>query len=293
MALRRAAAIAPPARTLVAVTQRHEKWWRNLREVLPAENLIVQPAQRGTGIGILHPLLEILARDPAAVVAVLPSDHYFSNEETLAASLRGAMACTRKFPRQILLLGLEPDEPDPELGYIVPASPAEQNVRGVCGFVEKPDARNARALIDQGALWNSFIIAADGRALLGVFQRRYPGVVSELRKFLALSPAGAQRRDEMARLYDQLPSMDFSRDILVKCVDVLRVLPLAACGWSDLGTQSSLHRILSRHRARISSAPQAPPGARGHVDLAAQSAELAASASPPAKRRHSTRVARA
>jgi len=293
MALRRAASIAPPAQTLVAVTLRHEKWWRNLRDVLPAENINVQPAQRGTGLGILHPLLEILARDPAATVAVLPSDHYFSDEELLSAGLRSAMACARRLPRQVLLLGFEADEPDPDLGYIVPAAPAEQDLLSVRRFVEKPDARRARALIVKGALWNSFIIAADGRALLGLFERRYPVVVSRLRSCLETSVPDAERRDEMARLYDQLPSIDFSREILAMNVDVLRVLPLPACGWSDLGTRSRLHRTLCRHRADISNAPAAPSNVRGQVDLTTQSEDMAAPALLTAKRRNLTNVGRA
>jgi mannose-1-phosphate guanylyltransferase len=293
MALRRAAAIAPPARTVIDVTQRHEVWWRELREVLPAENLIVEPEQRGTGMGILRALLEILARDPEASVAILPSDHYFSNEETLSAGLRMAMAHARDDSRHVLLLGIAPDDPDPELGYIVPASAAERNFRGVRCFVEKPSARRARALIKQGALWNSFIISADGHALLAMFERRYPVIVSRLKKSLETSVPEAERGDEISKLYDELPSIDFSRDILVKNVDRLRVVPLPACGWSDLGTQSRLHRTLCRHRADISNAPVAPSDTRGEIDLAMRSRSVTAPVLLPTKRRHATDVARA
>jgi mannose-1-phosphate guanylyltransferase len=274
-ALRRVAAIAPPARTLVEVTQEHEMWWRELRAVLPDENLIVEPEQRGTGVGILRALLEILARDREAVLVILPSDHYFSDEAALSAGLRKATAQAREDPRHILLLGIEPDEPDPELGYIVPASGAERDPRGVRCFVEKPSARRARTLIRQGALWNSFIIVATGRALLHLFERRCPVIVSRLQKALETSARDADRSDPVSKLYDQLPSIDFSRDILTKNVDLLRVVTLAACGWSDLGTQSRLHRTLRRHRAAISSAPAAPPDARGRIDLAVRSKNVA------------------
>jgi mannose-1-phosphate guanylyltransferase len=293
MALHRAAALAPLARTMVDVTQRHEVWWRDLREVLPAENLIVEPEQRGTGMGILRALLGILARDPQAALAILPSDHYFSNEEALSAGLRTAMAHTREDPRHVLLLGIEPDDPDPELGYIVPASAAERNLRGVRCFVEKPSARRARALIKQGALWNSFIIAADGHALLGMFERRYPVIVSRLKRSLEASVPETERGDEVARLYDQLPSIDFSRDILVKNVDLLRVVPLPACGWSDLGTESRLHRTLCRHRAEILNAPTAPSDMRGQIDLAMRSRNVTGPVILATKRRHAAHSAHA
>jgi hypothetical protein len=37
-----------------------------------------------------------------------------------------------------------------------------------------------------------------------------------------------------------LPALDFSRDLLGHCIGRLRVLPAAACGWTDLGTPARI-----------------------------------------------------
>jgi mannose-1-phosphate guanylyltransferase len=42
---------------------------------MPKSNIMVQPSNRGTGNGVLLPLIHILARDPAAHIVLLPSDH--------------------------------------------------------------------------------------------------------------------------------------------------------------------------------------------------------------------------
>jgi len=270
-ALRRARAVAPPERTLVSVTQCHESWWRPLQGSMPADNLLVQPEQRGTGIGILHALLEILRRDAAACVAILPADHYFRNDATITDGLRTAMQLTRKHPRQILLLGFEPEEFDGELGYIVPAHGASEGLCGVGCFVEKPGPDQARALIDQGALWNSFILAADGHALLELYERHCPAVVARLRAFLVAPLEPAARRAELARLFREIPSIDFSEDVITTDIDKQRVLPLPRCGWCDLGTPARLDRVLRRHGDVIDAAPVAVAGTGGHVDLAARS----------------------
>ena len=85
-----------------------------------ASNVIVQPENRGTANGILLAFLHIAERDPSAQIVVLPSDHHMQDEPTLAESLRWALAHLRVGPHQVLLLGIDPEEPDPELGYIVP-----------------------------------------------------------------------------------------------------------------------------------------------------------------------------
>lgn len=281
-ALLRARAAAPAERTLVTVTRCHEAWWRDLREYLRPENLIVQPEQRGTGIGILHPLLEILRRDPAASLAVLPADHYFRSEAGVADGLRAAMALTRQFPQQILLLAFEPEEPDPDLGYIVPTTAHRENLCGVSRFVEKPGADRVRALIDEGALCNSFILAASGRALLDLFERHCPAAVTRLRNFVAASLEPAACREGLAPLFREIPSVDFSEEIIAAEISKLRVLRLPPCGWSDLGTPARLDRVLRNHRTAIDRAPVAPESMRGHVDLIERSRLATKSGLPPA-----------
>jgi mannose-1-phosphate guanylyltransferase len=269
-ALRRASIVAPPERTLVVVTERHRTWWRALRDALPADNVLVQPEQRGTGIGILHPLLDVLRRDPAASLAILPSDHYFRDESGIADGLRTAMQLTRKHPGEILLLGFEPEEADPDLGYIVPAAAYDGNLFAVDAFVEKPGADRARGLVREGALCNSFIVASDAHALLALFERHCPAVVERLRQAAGSPRDSDVAREALARLFREIPSIDFSTDVIAKEVGHLRVLRLPPCGWSDLGTPARLERVLLRHGHSIDAAPHAPPAMRGHLDLAAR-----------------------
>jgi len=270
-ALLRARAAAPLDRTLLTVTQSHRAWWQDLGNFLQPENLLVQPEQRGTGIAVLHSLLEVMRHDPAASLAILPADHYFRDEAVIASGLRAAMALTRKFPQQILLLAFEPEDVDPDLGYIMPIAARGEDLCEVSRFCEKPGLDEVRTLIDQGALCNSFILAASGRALLDLFERHCPAVVTRLSDFVAAPLDPAARREELARLFGGIPSIDFSEEIVAAETSNLRVLRLPACGWSDLGTPARLQRVLRRHGTAIDKAPVAPESMRGHLDLAKRS----------------------
>lgn len=234
-ALQRAASVAPLQRICSVVAEQHREWWTPLLSYLPEQNVISQPQNRGTAFGILLPLLRIIERDPDATVVLLPADHYLRDEKVMARALRRAAALAHADPASIYLLGVEPDEADTELGYIVPAPNERGGAAGVVRFVEKPDAIRARVLLDAGALWNVFIMAASVRTLLSLFDSRFEPSIAALRGF-----DGA----ELDSVYQNLHTVDFSKDVLQGRETMLKVLTVPHCGWTDLGTPERVGRIL-------------------------------------------------
>ena len=87
-ALQRARKVAAPQRICTIVAEQHRRFWLGHLDSVRADNVIVQPRNRGTAHGILLPLLRILEVDPAARILVLPSDHYVRDEAQLAFALR-------------------------------------------------------------------------------------------------------------------------------------------------------------------------------------------------------------
>jgi hypothetical protein len=57
-----------------------------------------------------------------------------------------------------------------------------------------------------------------------------------------LGPSATRQR--LARAYDTLAATDLSRDVLERRPQDLRVVRVAPCGWSDLGTPSRLEPFL-------------------------------------------------
>ena len=228
--LRRARGIVADERVAVVVAAQHRRWWRGALQCIPSAHTIVQPANRGTANGILLAALTIGMRDPLARLVFLPSDHYVEHEALLARALR--VAATRRLSSgEILLLGVEPSSPDPGLGYVVPwALSPSYDCRRVRRFVEKPSASTAAALIADGALWNSFIFAAEVTTIIDLVRSRYSSLVEDFETALGRGP------DAVVELYKRLPTLDFSRSILQGAETRLSVLRVPECGWSDLGT---------------------------------------------------------
>jgi len=143
-------------------------------------------------------------------------------------------------------LGFDPDTPDTQLGYIVPNGNTVDGVANVERFVEKPSAMQARHLIKQGGLWNAFILAAKGTTLVNLFRARMPAVVEALQRAVRKDMTTCAKSSFTHQLYHDLPSVDFSRDVLPGQESSIKVIRVPHCGWSDLGTPEQIGITLRR-----------------------------------------------
>jgi mannose-1-phosphate guanylyltransferase len=239
----RAAGIAGHGRVVVVVSRAHRTWWEGELADLPGENLVVQPRGRGTAAGLLLPLLDLLRREPHARVVVIPSDHWVEDEVALGSAFRAALSETSRGPRRVALLGITPDAPETDYGWILPQPSPRHGSAGVAAFVEKPERTVAAKLMERGALWNSFLMAGAGSAFLALFQDALPGF---LKRFQRCLDEDGWADGSLEELYDEIPALDFSRDVLERVTPALGVVPVPACGWTDLGTPERARRCLVR-----------------------------------------------
>jgi mannose-1-phosphate guanylyltransferase len=245
--LNRAQRVVPRERVAVVVARQHREFWRRELADLPPRNVIVQPRNRGTGLGLLLGVLHIQVHDPHCRLVVLPSDHHVVNEAVLRACLLRAVENAGRPGGRPTLVGVPPERVESGLGWILDAAPGGPDIRPVVGFVEKPSPSVARELAARGALVNSMILAAEGDALVELFRDTAPGTVDPLREHLATSGG---RTDALDALYEVLPPCDLSRDVLENVAHRLAVAPAGPCGWTDIGTPDRLSRLLGEHSAR-------------------------------------------
>jgi mannose-1-phosphate guanylyltransferase len=246
-ALARARHIAPAPRVLIVVNEPHRPFWRRELADVPLHNLVIQPSNRGTAAGVLLALLEIQARGSAAAPAVLlPSDHYVADELVLHHALLTAVQASRHNGRSAVVLGISPTDIESGYGWILPAT--GDAVSRVHQFAEKPPPEALGRMVERGALINSFILVARVQAMLDIFEQTLPDVLQAFRRSTVTSRAELSVR----QLYEDLPSIDLSRDVLERAAGSLSVVRVPPCGWSDLGTPDRLRQFLDQ-------APLLPP----------------------------------
>lgn len=230
--IERAQSCVPSPQVLVSLMAHHQHLFRQEPLLDPAQRLI-QPLNRGTAPAILHGLLSIAECDPRAVVAILSSDHFFSDEAVLSATLDAAFSSASKLDG-IIILGAKPDYPEFQYGWIETAgAPDNRNLSRVRRFHEKPSFPAANMLFRRGAFWNTFIMVGRVEAFLEMAVKAVPGLLDLLRQIPCWKGHELRIPNE---LYGKLPAKDFSTDILSPGPEHLRLRPLEGVVWSDLGT---------------------------------------------------------
>ena len=157
---RRVDLLTRPDRQVVIVTRPHEPYFRPLITDLAPDRLVVQPDNRGTGPGLLYPLMRIADLAGDVPVAVFPSDHFVDDDAAFVRAVAGAVDALAAAPQRVILLGIEAASPETEYGWIEPADRTgeSESVLPIRRFWEKPAPELAASLLSRGCLWNSFVM---------------------------------------------------------------------------------------------------------------------------------------
>lgn len=243
----RIAPLAPPERVLVMTEQSHAEGIREQLPELPAENVIVEPARRGTAGSLGLAAAIIRERDPDAVMASVHSDSYVKDGDEYCRTLDAALTAAEE-TRQLVLLGIEPTGPSTQFGYIEAgerfAEAGGYPVRRVVRFVEKPDLERARRFVSSGRhYWNPGIFVWRVDVVLGEFARLQPRI-HELVRRIAGEMTGPRGTDILAELYPTVPIETIDVGIMEKS-DRVAVVP-ARFAWSDIGSWTEIYGVLPR-----------------------------------------------
>ena len=233
---RRAALELARERTVYVVNREHEPYYGPILAHESSASLVIQPRNAGTTPAILYSLLRIARADPDAVVALFPSDHYISDNRKFMAHIRTALDTAQQKRDLIILLGLEPENPEVEYGWIEPNGSLKitPRVLGVRRFWEKPNPTLAQVLQLRGCLWNSFVMVASAQALVETIESATPELY---RAFVCMSSLFGTRAEPRAidNLYERLEEINFSHRVLALRPERLAVLKVAGVRWNDLG----------------------------------------------------------
>ena len=130
-------------------------------------NYLLEPCIKNTAPAIAaaaHYIKSIAG--PDAVMLVLPSDHWITNEDAFQQAMR--KGCEYAATTEALVtFGIQPTSPKTGYGYIEASSMVSDGLFNVRVFREKPDLKTAEAYIAQGHFyWNSGMFAFKAQSYL-------------------------------------------------------------------------------------------------------------------------------
>ena len=190
-----------------------------------AVRICIEPCRRDTFPAIalaaayLHDELGV---DDGEAVVVCPVDGFV--DEDYFAALKRLHTIAQAGAADLVLMGIEPDQPSEKYGYIIPETVEE--ICRVRTFREKPDAQTAAGYIAQGALWNG-----------GVFACRMGYLRDKTRVLTGLAAYA-----DLQRSYASLRRISFDYAVAESETNA-RVLRFGG-RWADLGTWNALTQAL-------------------------------------------------
>ena len=219
---------------------------RELATMLPRDNIFAEPAKRDTAPAVALGIGLVAARNPDAVMMVLPSDQLITDTRAYQAVMGDAVEIAEKTDG-LVTIGIRPTWPCPSYGYIerggratVPGAMCDHAAYEVKRFREKPSPDLAEQFLEAGGFsWNA-----------GMFVWSLPTVVAQLAKHapeLATFVSELRKSgDAEATVAAQFPnlttiSIDYA---LMEAAD--RVLNIEATfDWDDVGSWVSVAKYFT------------------------------------------------
>jgi mannose-1-phosphate guanylyltransferase len=237
--------LIPPERILILTNRLQEAAVREIAVGIPAENIYAEPAKRDTAPAVALGIGLVAARDPEAVMAVLPSDQLIRDAGEFRAVLSDAIAVADK-EEAIVTLGIRPTSASSAFGYIergpratIPGLKVDHTPYEVVRFREKPSSDLAEQFLAQGHFsWNAGMFIWSLQTIVEQLAVHAPDLarfVSELRK----------SSDPLATMKVQFPkltpiSIDYA--LMEKAERVLNIE--ATFDWDDVGSWTSIAKYL-------------------------------------------------
>jgi mannose-1-phosphate guanylyltransferase len=242
--------ITPPSRTLTVIGTNHgDVAYPQLRG--RSDHVFRQPSSRDTGLALYVALAMIKRWHPNALVTITPTDHYVAPAAAYIEQVRAARGVAARLRDHVVILGVRPNEPDPELGYLTLGAQVTEipQVRRLVGFVEKPTVTRAQVLAEAGALWNTMVTCGSVEALWELGRATEPQLLDILDSLVPLIGT-ADEDDAIEYIYRAYLPVSFSRDMLERAPERLCAMPLDGVEWSDWGRPERIETVLALRRSR-------------------------------------------
>ena len=252
--MRRVVSGTPPDRVMVSTNPAQAESIRvqlgEWKDAL-ADNFVLEPEGRNTAPAIGLVALELVRRDPDAVMLVVPADHIVKGQRDFEAAVSLAASLATK--GLLVTFGITPIRPETGYGYIKPDLKKvllkQGKLKGhpVGRFVEKPDASKAAQYLKAGGYyWNSGMFVWRAATILDEIKRHQPALsrgLEKIRKLLAEGGSRSSIDDE----YRRLPSVSIDTGVMERSTKAA-VVPVAF-RWSDVGSWGSLDEVAPKNKS--------------------------------------------
>jgi len=243
--IRRLDGLVPPENILVLTNEAQLEAVRAAASMLPADNFLAEPARRDTAPAVALGIGMVAARDPQALMMVLPADQLIRDAAAFRKVMHDALEVA-EHTDGLVTIGIQPTWPCPSFGYIERGDAAvfancslSHQPYEVRRFREKPNPELAEEFLRQGGFsWNAGMFVWKIPTVTGQLARHAP----ELADFIEALRTAADPHAVIAERFAALPARSIDYALMENADRILNIE--ASFDWDDVGSWLSIARYL-------------------------------------------------
>lgn len=237
----------PAENTWIVTNQNQKKILDSLNCKIPPSNILYEPIGKNTAPCITWSALEIIKKDPKAVLVILPADHLIKDHKQFLKTISTGVDFVQK-TNHLLTIGIEPTHPHTGYGYIE----TEKNkapISQVKSFTEKPDLKTAKKMIAAGNYyWNAGMFIWKAETILKLIQYHLPDLYQNFEWLLKKSHHSVTFNKNLQKAYEAIESISIDYGILEKVKNEIAVIK-SDFDWNDIGNWKALESIFEKDDA--------------------------------------------
>jgi mannose-1-phosphate guanylyltransferase len=212
----------------------YKKHYRSILAPLPASQILYEPEAKNTAACIGWAAIEVLRKDPDAIMVVLPSDHYIAPSASFRKLLKRAVDLV-KAEDCLVTIGIIPTFPHTGYGYIE-VDHVQPGSEQVLRFHEKPELEKATEYVRSGRFyWNSGMFIWSAKKILALFKQYLPKHYDLLMK-IEKNPASFKD------VFSQFENISIDYGIMEKATAETKLLE-SNFEWNDIGSWSAVEKF--------------------------------------------------
>ena len=236
--------IVPSENIIVSTHLDYSDFVREQIPELPVEQILREPAHRGTAPSMAFAAYHIRTLNPEANIVMAPSDQLILDESKFADDMLRALHYVSE-NNALVTVGIRPTHPETRYGYIQAGDEAVDGFTKIKTFTEKPEYDFARLFVESGEFfWNTGLFVWNVDNIIKTMAQLLPEVTGRLDGIFGMEPNRDIRRSALYECYESFPNISVDYAVIERASNVY--MQIGTFGWADMGRWDDVYRYSSK-----------------------------------------------
>ena len=236
--------IVPIHNIIVSTNSDYSELVRQQLPELPSEQILHEPAHRGTAPSMAFAAYHIRTLNPHANIVMAPADQLILDEASFADDIQRALnyVATNDV---LVTVGIKPTHPETRYGYIQAGDEVVDGFTKIKTFTEKPEYDFAQLFVNSGEFfWNTGLFIWNVNTIIDTMMKMLPDMSQRLYTIFAQEPDRDKRRSALYECYESFPNISVDYAVIERASNVY--MQLGTFGWADMGRWDDVYRYSSK-----------------------------------------------